>query len=185
MRENPPDLRSKPFPKWITVCLEAMGVVYVAVAFLFLINPDSIILWINKAFSHTNWPMVFFPTERFWYSLAWSVPGTRAFLVFSAARRPAAATLFLWPLQISLLLAAAMFAFQFFGPPARPALCTGMSRRTGANTVLWYPDASDVVMAIYTRSVACRLLFFLDKIGTSGYGNVTFLGGTYRYILAS
>jgi len=100
--------------KWIPVSLEVMGVVYVAMAFLFLMSPDSIILWANKAFSRTQWPVVFFPTERFWYALAWSVPGTRAFLVFAAARRPHEGKFFLWPLQISLLIAGAMFAFQFF-----------------------------------------------------------------------
>ena len=90
-----------------------MGIVYVAVAVLFLISPESIILWVNTAFSGFNCPMVFFPTERFWYALAWSVPGTRAFLAFSAARRPGEARFFLWPLQLSLLIAGAMFAYLF------------------------------------------------------------------------
>jgi hypothetical protein len=41
------------------------------------------------------------------------VPGTRAFLAFSAARRPQEARFFLWPLQLSLLIAGVMFAYQF------------------------------------------------------------------------
>jgi hypothetical protein len=90
-----------------------MAMTYVAVGVLFLINPDWIILIVNKAFARFDWPMVFFPTERFWFSLAVSVPGTRAFLAFSAARRPAAARLCVTILQISLLLAAVLFAWQF------------------------------------------------------------------------
>jgi hypothetical protein len=90
-----------------------MAMVYVAVAVLFIVNPDWPILMVNKAFAHLDWPMAFFPTERFWYSLAVSVPGTRAFLAFTAARRPAEARLCVRVLQVSLVLAAIFFARQF------------------------------------------------------------------------
>ena len=87
--------------------------VYVAVAVLFVVNPDWPILMVNKAFARFDWPMVFFPTEKFWYSLAVSVPGTRAFLAFAAARRPAEARLCVRVLQVSLALAAILFAGHF------------------------------------------------------------------------
>ncbi len=90
-----------------------MAVIYVAVTVLFLVNPDWPILFVNKVFARYDWPMVFFPTEKFWYSLAVSVPGTRAFLAFSAAQSPAEARPYVKVLQISLLLAAALFAWQF------------------------------------------------------------------------
>jgi hypothetical protein len=90
-----------------------MAVIYVAVTVLFLVNPDWPILFVNKVFARYDWPMVFFPTEKFWYSLAVSVPGTRAFLAFSAAQRPAESRPYVRVLQISLLLAAALFAWQF------------------------------------------------------------------------
>ena len=90
-----------------------MAVIYVAGTVLFLVNPEWPILFVNKVFARYDWPMVFFPTEKFWYSLAVSVPGTRAFLAFSAAQRPAEARLYVKVLQISLLLAAALFAWQF------------------------------------------------------------------------
>jgi hypothetical protein len=90
-----------------------MAMIYVAVAVLFLVNPDWLILVTNEAFSHYDWPVVFFPTERFWLCLAVSVPGTRAFLAFSAARRPNEARFCANVLQVSLLLAAALFAWQF------------------------------------------------------------------------
>ena len=90
-----------------------MAMIYVAVTVLFLVNPDWPILFVNKAFARYDWPMVFFPTERFWFSLAVSVPGTRAFLAFAAARKPAEAHLYVKVLQISLLLAGALFAWQF------------------------------------------------------------------------
>ena len=76
--------RTAPLPKGVQWPLEAMAVVYVAVGVLFFINPDWPILAVNKAFSRFEWPMVFFPTERFWLSLAVTVPGTRAFLAFAA-----------------------------------------------------------------------------------------------------
>ncbi|MDY6837356.1 MAG: hypothetical protein SWH78_05205 [Thermodesulfobacteriota bacterium] len=99
--------------KGVQWCLETMAMIYVAVAVLFVVNPDYPILMANKAFARFNWPMVFFPIEKFWYSLAVSVPGTRAFLAFSAARRPLQARLYVRVLQVSLLLAAALFAMQF------------------------------------------------------------------------
>ena len=68
--------------------LELMAMVYVAVGVLFLVNPDWLILVVNQVFARYEWPVVFFPTERFWLSLAVSVPGTRAFLAFAAARNP-------------------------------------------------------------------------------------------------
>jgi hypothetical protein len=90
-----------------------MGMVYVAVTVLFIVHPDYPILMANKAFAQFNWPMVFFPIEKFWYSLAVSVPGTRAFVAFAAARRPVQARVYVGVLQVSLLLAAALFAIQF------------------------------------------------------------------------
>ena len=93
--------------------LEVMGVIYVAVAVLFLVNPNWLILVVNKGFARYDWPMVFFPTEKFWFSLAVSVPGTRAYLALAAARKAAAARLYVNALQVSLILAAVMFAWQF------------------------------------------------------------------------
>ncbi|NVM56903.1 MAG: hypothetical protein HWN51_02115 [Desulfobacterales bacterium] len=93
--------------------LELMAMSYVAVTALFLVDADLPILVVNKAFARFGWPMVFFPTEKFWFSLAVSVPGTRAFLAFAAARRPADARLYVKILQVSLLLTAALFAWQF------------------------------------------------------------------------
>ena len=90
-----------------------MAVIYVAVMVLFLVNPDWTILFVNKAFARYDWPMVFFPTEKFWFSLAVSVPATRAFLAFSAAQRPADVRLYVKVLQISLVVAGALFAWQF------------------------------------------------------------------------
>jgi hypothetical protein len=106
-------------PRGVRWSFELMGIIYVAVAVLFVVNPDWLILVTNKAFDRYGWPAVFFPTERFWFSLAVSVPGTRAFLAFTAARRPAEARLCVKVLQVSLLLAAALFAWQFvFGKHA-------------------------------------------------------------------
>ena len=100
-------------PKGIQWSLEFMGMAYVAVMFLFLVSPDWLILTINKAAARFEWPVVLFPTERFWLSLAVTVPGTRAFLAFSAARRPSEARLCVKVLQVSLVLAGLMFAWQF------------------------------------------------------------------------
>jgi hypothetical protein len=102
-----------------------MAMIYVAVTVLFLVNPDWPILFVNKAFARYNWPTVFFPTEKFWFSLALSVPGTRAFLAFSAAQRPAEARVCVKVLQISLLLAAALFAWQFLFHKHAPLYALG------------------------------------------------------------
>ena len=102
-----------------------MAMVYVAVMVLFLVNPDWPILFVNKAFARYDWPMVFFPTEKFWFSLAVSVPGTRAYLAFSAAQRPAEARFYVKVLQISLLLAAALFAWQFIFHKHAPLYAIG------------------------------------------------------------
>jgi hypothetical protein len=95
-----------------------MAMVYVAVAVLFVVNPDWPILMVNKAFAGFNWPVTFFPTERFWHSLAVGVPGTRAFLAFTAAQNPAQGRLCIKALQVSLLLAGLLFArhFLFYRP---------------------------------------------------------------------
>jgi len=102
-----------------------MAMTYVAVAVTFLVDADWPILIINKAFARYDWPMVFFPTEKFWFSLAVSVPGTRAFLAFAAARRPAEARLYVQVLQVSLLLAAALFAWQFIFHKHAPLYALG------------------------------------------------------------
>ncbi len=106
-------LETARLPKGVRWSFELMAMIYVAVMVLFLVNPDWPILFVNKAFARYDWPMVFFPTEKFWFSLAISVPGTRAFLAFSARQRPADARLYVKVLQISLLLTAALFAWQF------------------------------------------------------------------------
>ena len=103
----------RPLPKGVQWSLEVMAVIYVAVAVLFVVNPNWPILMANKAFIRYDWPVVFFPIEKFWYALAVSVPGTRAFLAFSAARRSAETALCVRVLQVSLLLTAALFAWQF------------------------------------------------------------------------
>ncbi|MDY6952315.1 MAG: hypothetical protein SWE60_12445 [Thermodesulfobacteriota bacterium] len=112
-------------PKPVVWCLEIMAIIYVAVAVLFVVNPDYPILMANKAFARFNWPMVFFPIEKFWYSLAVTVPGTRAFLAFAAARRPVQARLYVRVLQVSLLLAAALFAVQFVFHKHAPLYAVG------------------------------------------------------------
>jgi hypothetical protein len=115
----------EPLPKVISWALELMAVIYVAVAVLFLVNPDWPILFANKVFASYDWPVVFFPTEKFWYFLAVSVPGTRAFLAFSAAQRPAESRSYVRVLQISLLLAAVLFAWQFIFHKHAPLYALG------------------------------------------------------------
>ena len=78
-------MKTTALPKGVQLTLELMATTYVAVAVLFLVNPDWLILVTNKAFARYDWPMVFFPTERFWLSLAVTVPGTRAFLASARA----------------------------------------------------------------------------------------------------
>ena len=109
MNESTP----KSLPKAVLWSLEFMAMVYVAVAVAFVINPDFAILVVNKAFARFDWPMVFFSTEKFWFSLAISVPATRAYLAFAAARKPAEARIFVTILCVSLLLVAVAFAWQF------------------------------------------------------------------------
>ena len=106
-------LKTAALPKGVQWSLELMAMVYVAAAGVFLINPDWPILMVNKAFAPHDWPVVFFPTERFWLSIAVGVPGTRAFVAFSAARNPSLARFCLQVLQVSLLIPAALFTWQF------------------------------------------------------------------------
>jgi hypothetical protein len=109
----------KPASKTTKWALDGMGMIYVAVAALFLVNPNWPILVVNKAFAHYDWPMVFFPTEKFWLSLAVSVPGTRAFLAFAASRNPTSARLCITVLQVSLAIAGIVFGLHFvFSKPA-------------------------------------------------------------------
>jgi hypothetical protein len=114
-----------------------MGVVYVAVGVLFLVNPDWIILVTNRLFAGRDWPVVFFPTERFWFALAVTVPGTRAFLAFTASRRPVEARLCINVLQISLVLAALFFALQFILRKHAPLYAIGFFLET-AQVVFYY-----------------------------------------------
>lgn len=107
------EVKAERLSKGIRWSLELMGMTYVAMGALFLVNPDWIILVTNQVFESYGWPVVFFPTERLWLSLAVSVPGTRAFLAFTAARRPTEARLCIKVLQVSLVLAAILFAMQF------------------------------------------------------------------------
>jgi hypothetical protein len=107
------ELKAASLSRGVEWSLEVMGVIYVAVAVLFLVNPNWVILVVNKGFARYDWPMVFFPTEKFWFSLAVSVPGTRAYLALAAARKAAAARLYVNVLQVSLILTAVMFAWQF------------------------------------------------------------------------
>jgi hypothetical protein len=101
------------FPKSVRWAFEFMAIIYIATAVAFLVNPDWPILMVNKMFLRYEWPMVFFPTERFWLSIAVGVPATRAFVSFSAARNPARAEFCVQVIEISLLVPAAVFAWQF------------------------------------------------------------------------
>ena len=123
-------------PKGVQWSLEFMGMVYVAVMFIFLVSPDWLILMTNKAAARLDWPVVHFPTERFWLSLAATVPGTRAFLAFSAARRPTEARLCVNVLQVSLVLAGMMFAWQFVFTKHAPLYAIGFF--TEAVQVVFY-----------------------------------------------
>lgn len=107
------DMNKTVHSKGVRLLLELMAMVYVGVMAVFLVNTDWPLLVANKISLCYGWPLVIFPTERFWFSLAASVPGTRAFLAFSAAQSPAAARLCVKALQVSLLLAAIIFAWQF------------------------------------------------------------------------
>lgn len=105
--------KEEALPSGVRWSLEVMAMIYVAVAVLFAVHPNWPILVVNKAFIGYDWPLVFFPTEKFWFCLAVSVPGTRAFLAFTAARRPVETVLCVRVLQVSLALAATLFAWQF------------------------------------------------------------------------
>lgn len=106
-------MKTAPLPRGVRWSFEFMAVTYVAVMVLFLVNPDWPILFVNKAFARYDWPVVFFPTEKFWFSLAVSVPATRAFLAFSAAQNPGEVRVYLKVLQISLAVTGGLFAWQF------------------------------------------------------------------------
>jgi hypothetical protein len=106
-------MKTEHISKGIQWSLELMAVAYVAVMAVFLINADWPLIVANKISLSYGWPLVIFPTEKFWFSLAASVPGTRAFLAFSAAQKPAQARLCVKVLQISLVLAGIFFAWQF------------------------------------------------------------------------
>lgn len=132
------EVRAEHFSKGIQWSLELMGMTYVAMGVLFLVNPDWIILVTNQVFAGQDWPVVFFPTERFWFSLAVTVPGTRAFLAFTASRRPTEARLCIKVLQISLVLAAILFALQFIFRKHAPLYALG-----------FFVEAVQVIFYIY------------------------------------
>jgi hypothetical protein len=90
-----------------------MAMVYVATAVSFVLNPDHAILLVNKIFAGYEWPVVFFPIERFWLSIAVGVPATRAFVAFAAARNRAPARFCVQVIQISLIIPGILFAYQF------------------------------------------------------------------------
>jgi hypothetical protein len=115
----------RPLSKGIQHTFDAMAMIYVAVAALFVVNPNWPILMVNKTFSHYNWPMVFFPTEKFWLSLAVSVPVTRAFLAFTASRRPAYARFCVNVLQVSLATAGILFGLHFLFHKHAPLYAVG------------------------------------------------------------
>ena len=104
---------TKALSKGVQWSLEVWATIYVAVAVLFIVNPDWVILVVNQAFARFEWPMVFFPTEKFWFSLGASVPATKAYLAFTAARSPEDARLCVKVLQVSVVLTGALFAWQF------------------------------------------------------------------------
>lgn len=99
--------------KGVQWSLEVMATIYVAVAVLFIVNPHWVILVANQAFARYDWPVVLFPTEKFWFCLGASVPATKACLAFAAARRPTEARLCVKVLQISIFLTGALFGWQF------------------------------------------------------------------------
>jgi hypothetical protein len=90
-----------------------LGVMYVGVIMLFAVSPDLPISFSNSVSRHLNWPVLPSVGERFWSSLALSVPGIRAVFAFGAARYPIYERVFIGLLQASLIIAAASFAFHF------------------------------------------------------------------------
>lgn len=138
-----PKPRTGTLPKSVQWSFELMAMIYVAAAALFIVSPDWPILMINKAFAPFEWPAVFFPTERFWLSIAVGVPGTRAFVAFSAARRPDRAKFCVHVLQISLLIPAALFAWQFLSSKHAPLYVLGF--------------LAEVLQVIFYRIIAKKL----------------------------
>jgi hypothetical protein len=91
----------------------SLGAIYIGVMILFAVSPDLPILFSNNISRQFNWPVLSPVGERFWFSIALSVPGVRALLAFAAARHPVYARLFVNILQASLIIAAIAFAFHF------------------------------------------------------------------------
>jgi hypothetical protein len=120
------DSTTAALPKSARWAFELMAMIYIATAVAFLVNPDGPILMVNKIFVPYEWPMVFFPTERFWLSIAVGVPATRAFVALSAARNPARAEFCIQVIQISLLVPAAVFAWQFVFSKHAPLYVIGV-----------------------------------------------------------
>ena len=114
-------------PRGVQWSFELMAMIYVATAAVFLLSPDWPILLANQVFARYEWPVVFFPTERFWLSIAVGVPGTRAFVAFSAARSPARAKFCIQILQISLLIPAVVFAWHFIFSGHVPLYAIGVA----------------------------------------------------------
>lgn len=90
-----------------------LGVMYVGVMLLFAVSPDLPISLSNSVSIHFDLPVVPSVGERFWFSLALSVPGIRAVFAFGALRYPIYERVFIGLLQVSLIIAAASFAFHF------------------------------------------------------------------------
>lgn len=90
-----------------------LGVMYVGVMILFAVSPDLSISLSNSLSGRFDWPIVPSVGERFWFSLALSVPGIRAVFAFGAARYPIYERVFIGLLQASLIIAAVSFALHF------------------------------------------------------------------------
>ena len=90
-----------------------LGAMYVGVMIFFTVSPDLPISFSNSISRQFDWPLLPPVRERFWFSLALSVPGIRAILAFAAMRYPVHARLFVSILQASLIIAAISFAFHF------------------------------------------------------------------------
>ncbi|MFH1672659.1 MAG: hypothetical protein ABIF87_04465 [Pseudomonadota bacterium] len=86
---------------------------YVGVMMLFAVSPDLPISFSNSVSGRFGWSVLPSVGERFWFSLALTVPGMRAVLAFTAARYPVYERVFINLLQASLIIAAASFAFHF------------------------------------------------------------------------
>ncbi len=90
-----------------------LGGMYVGVMILFAVAPDMPISFSNSVSGHFGWPVLPPVGERFWFSLALSVPGIRAALAFAAARYPVHARVFINLLQTSLVIVAISCAAHF------------------------------------------------------------------------